>query len=101
MVTFAVTGERRYSDAVLKADIIQFANNSRLVLAPTEQREAAVGRAETARREPHLRLATRGTTETNAPESRGGAATEVREARPVSQARGVLEATAGLSRCLR
>jgi hypothetical protein len=37
MVTFTITGEKRYSDAVLKADIIQFNSNSRLVLAPTEK----------------------------------------------------------------
>ncbi|MDA4117336.1 MAG: hypothetical protein OK455_03225 [Thaumarchaeota archaeon] len=35
MVTFTVTGERRYSDAVLKADILKFDSGARLVLAPT------------------------------------------------------------------
>jgi len=37
LVTFTVTGEKRYSDAILKADILRFNSNSRLVLAPTEQ----------------------------------------------------------------
>ncbi|HKT21260.1 MAG TPA: hypothetical protein VJR06_01365 [Nitrososphaerales archaeon] len=35
MVTFTVTGEVRYSQAVLEADIVQFNSKSRLVLAPT------------------------------------------------------------------
>lgn len=36
MVTFTVTGEKRYSDPILKADILKFNSNSRLVLAPTQ-----------------------------------------------------------------
>lgn len=38
MVTFTVTGERRYSEPVLKADVLQFNSKSRLVLAPTESK---------------------------------------------------------------
>ena len=37
MATFTVTGEKRHSDAILKADILRFNSNARLVLAPTEQ----------------------------------------------------------------
>ncbi len=35
MVTITITGEKRWSDALLKADILKFESKSRLVLAPT------------------------------------------------------------------